>query len=165
MMRRTPLKRGKPLKRKTWLRSVSKTNSYRRRPRDFVHMGKVAQLPCMVREFAQLVWKLQRDLVIVDAPSHELRMALHVRHVIAEMRITPCWGRIQVDHVGERPYGWRSPDDETAAMCVGHHGERTDYRSSFENFDAAEMRAWCDWAISVTRVQIEQISILAAQMT
>lgn len=157
LTRNTPLKRGRPLKRKTWLRTVSKTNSYRRRKRDKVHMGKVALLPCMVRDFAQLVWKLQRDLVIADAPSHELRMALHVRHVITEMRITPCYGRIQVDHVGDRPYGWRSPDDETAALCTGHHGERTDYRNTFKGFNAAEMRAWCDWAIALTRMRVMEM--------
>lgn len=157
MMRRTPLKRGKPLRRTGRLRAKSKTNSYARRDRDLDHMAKVRRLPCMVRTWAKLVWRLTNNLVITDPESHELRMVLYARHVLTAMPITVCSGRVQVDHVGERAYGKKCPDNETAPMCRHHHGERTDYVGTFKNFNAAEMRAWCDWAIRVTYHELEDM--------
>lgn len=50
MKRGAPLKRSTPLRRKTRLRARGNT-SYARRPRDFVYMGKVARLPCVVRKW------------------------------------------------------------------------------------------------------------------
>lgn len=48
-MKSTPLKRGKPLRRKAWLRSRSKTSSYRRRPRDLDRMRWIKRQPCAAR--------------------------------------------------------------------------------------------------------------------
>lgn len=170
MMRRTPLKRGKPLKRKTWLRSVSKTNSYRRRPRDLVHMGKVARLPCAVRAWARILYLIASNGTIDDPDSLELRTLLYQRHALACMPITTCFGRVQVDHVGERAYGHRSPDNETAALCMKHHQERTGdpvwsgTKTTFSGFNAAEMRAWCEWAMRITYVHLEEMDAHAHEI-
>jgi hypothetical protein len=142
------LKRGKPLKRKTWMRSRSKTNSYRKRPRDLDFMMKVRKLPCIVR-----TW-----LAILNYnPNDEAEMVGRVSPWILPPNITPCTGRVQADHLGRRALGRKADDDTCAPMCQNHHQERTDYGGIFKGFKAEDMRDWCDWAIRRTKIEVENM--------
>lgn len=106
-----PLRRT-PLRRKTPLRTVSKTNSYRKRTRDPDFMAFVAWCPCALKDEGG------------------------------------CKGRVEVDHAGAHPKGWRSADDATIPLCTHHHRARTDYRGYFKNWTGNQMRAWCDQQIA-----------------
>lgn len=128
-----------PLKRKTRLRAVSKTNSYRRRERDFAYMDLVRRLPCMVR----VALELDREPAIPARGEG--------------VRVTPCGGRLEADHVGVRALSQKSPDHQTAPMCHSHHGERTDVRGFFRGWTALQMRAWCDWAIEYATSEVNKM--------
>lgn len=138
MLRRTPLARGKPLKRKTRLRARSLTNSYRRRERDLEFMKKVRKLGCIVRLWMSIIGKGGAWM----QPTH----------------VTPCGGRVQADHLGQRAYSKKAHDTTCAPMCRRHHQERTDGASArngiFSDFKAEDMREWCDWAIRRTRIEV-----------
>lgn len=138
------MKRSSPLRRKTPLRRVSKKNSYRRRERDLEFMAKVRKLPCIVR-----TW-----LAILNGGTEPVT-ADTAREWILPPKITPCTGRVQADHLGERAYGTKAHDNTCAPMCRNHHAERTDYTGPFKGWTAEDMRAWCDWAIRRTRIEIE----------
>ena len=58
-----------------------------------------------------------------------------------------CWGRVQADHAGSRPYGQKAPDDTCIPLCTKHHRDRTDYTGYFKGWRGAQMRAWCDLRI------------------
>ena len=140
-MKRSPLKRGKPLQRKTRLRARGKTK-YRRRERDLPYMKLVKRLPCFVRVFLGGQWS---DDVLFGAL------------VKAYRNQTPCSGRVQADHLGVRAYGHKSPDGTCGPMCFGHHGERTDLRGTFKDFTKVEMRAFCDAGIAHTQRQVSRL--------
>lgn len=54
-----------------------------------------------------------------------------------------CYGRVQVDHAGDRAYGQKSADNETIPLCRSHHGERTDgNRGYFKGWNGERMREW-----------------------
>lgn len=65
-----------------------------------------------------------------------------------------CTGPVEADHAGQRPLGRKCSDDEAIALCRGHHRERTDYAGFFKGWSGHAMRAWCDFAIEVTRRQL-----------
>jgi hypothetical protein len=125
------MKRGKPLRRKTPLRSRSKTKKYARRERDLDYMGKVRRLPCVVRVAHEVGWGALKE--------------------------TPCGGRVQADHAGVRGLGQKSNDKTCVPGCQNHHGERTDYRGAFMGWTKVEMRAFCDWAITWTQQQVKEM--------
>jgi hypothetical protein len=118
------MKRRAFLRRRTRLRGRSRTKVYRRRPRDLAYLRQVRSLPCVVPE------------------------------LLEDWGCTPCSGPVQADHVGRRAFGQKCPDDQTASICRGHHGERTDYRGTFAGYGAAEMRCFCDRAIAVTKARL-----------
>lgn len=66
-----------------------------------------------------------------------------------------CWGSIEADHAGPRPYGRKADDSTAIPLCTQHHRERTDYSGFFAGFTAVEMRVWCDRAIEETRATLE----------
>jgi len=55
------VKRGKPLRRRTWMRARSKTNSYRRRDRDLDYMRFVRKLPCVAHELGGCSGHVEAD--------------------------------------------------------------------------------------------------------
>jgi hypothetical protein len=132
-MRATPLKRGKPLRRKTWMRSRSKTNAYRRRERDIDHMLTTKKLPCVCR-------------AVVPGD-----FAIAARAAGAEVRITPCGGRVEADHLGARGLGQKADDKSVAPMCQSHHRERTDHNGAFRDLTRDEARAWRAAALDHTQ--------------
>ncbi len=134
------MKRSTPLKRKTPLRSRSRTKKYRRRERDLGHMAIVRRLPCIVRFIGSFTFP----------PPHQWPM-------MYSSVITLCTGRVQADHAGTRALSQKAPDDTTIPMCRNHHGERTDYRGTFKNWDAAMMRTFNDWAIEKTRRDVADV--------
>lgn len=62
-----------------------------------------------------------------------------------------CDGRIEADHMGQRPLGRKCHDREAGPMCTVAHWQRTNYVGVFEQFTAVEMRAFCDEAIAWTQ--------------
>lgn len=122
LARRTPLKRGKPLQRTTWMKQRRATPRRSERERDPEFMHWVRRQPCSVR---------------VDVPDPN--------------RITPCRGRVESDHMGERPVGRKASDDTCAPMCSKHHKERTWHRGAFFELDQEQLRAWRGRAIERTQ--------------
>ena len=129
------LRRKKPLRRKTWLRSRGNT-SYRRRVRDIAYMKRVKKLPCAVRWFSrqlfnQIVW-----------------------NGFGQQGATCCEGRVEADHAGVRGLGQKADDRTCIPMCTRHHRERTDQRGSFGGWTAQMMREWCEVAIAATQEEL-----------
>ena len=143
-MRRSPLKRGKPLQRKTRLSPRGKTK-YRWRVRDLPYMKLVKRLPCVVRAF-----------LILEEPE-TTETGLWRAWFAVRSQATLCQGRVEADHAGERPFGQKAPDDTCISECTRHHRERTDYQWTFDGFDKNSMRAFCDWAIEHTRDQVSDL--------
>lgn len=136
------MKRKKPLRRRP-LRARSLKNSYRRRERDLEFMRDVRKLSCIVRAFAEQ-WKRLDGRVL----GYQLDETVEP---------TCCEGRVHADHAGVRPFGWKADDTTCIPVCQKHHGERTDYRGTFKDWDAAMMRAFNDWAIDATRLSIAEL--------
>lgn len=122
LARRTPLGRGKPLKRKTWMKQRRATPRRSGRVRDPEFMAWARKQPCAVR---------------ADAPDPN--------------RPTPCTGYVEADHQGERPGGRKSNDAECVPMCEQHHRERTNHFGAFRDLVKAELREWRARAIERTQ--------------
>ena len=120
--RRAPMRRGKPLRRTKRLTSKRSTSSYARRERNRPFMDFVRAQPCSV---------------LVDAPDPQ--------------RITPCGGRIEADHLGERGLSHLADDETTAPMCTDHHDQRTNHFGAFRNLNKTQVRAWRARAIDRTQ--------------
>ena len=127
------MKRRKPLRRKTWLRSRSRTSAYRRRPRDLAYLRAVKTFPCVVPELIHEHWR------------------------------TPCSGPVEADHVGRRGLGQKCPDRESASLCRGHHRERTHHYGTFADYDPASMRTFCDHAMALTASRIAERERIAKE--
>jgi hypothetical protein len=139
MLRRTPLARGsKPLRRSTRLRARGNTK-YRRRERDFEFMGWVKKQPCIARSLPPL-----RFIAATAAERW-----LHATQ-------TPCTGRVEADHAGERGIGQKADDRTCIPLCTRHHRERTDHSFSFKFLVRDELRAWRAEAITRTQTAWEQ---------
>ncbi len=107
-------------------------------------MLRVLRLPCVVR-----AWMNSAFIVRLD---DELR--------VWPARETTCGGRVQADHAGARAFGRKSADEETIPICRKHHGERTDYRGTFDarlGFDAKKMRAFREAAVTWTLAELRNI--------
>lgn len=136
MMRRTPLARGtKPLRRTTRLRARSKTNAYRRRERDVPYMRWVKRLACVCRAL----------------PPETFVSFIEGR--VMPAKLTPCTGRVEADHAGERGMGQKADDRTCIPMCSSHHAQRHAHNGAFKHLNRDELRAWRTEAI--TRTQIE----------
>lgn len=134
-MRASPLKRGKPLRRKTWMRSRKGNTSYSRRERDMDFMGWARRQPCLVRLFP---------------PSD---FAITARESGARIRITTCFGEVQADHLGARGLSQKANDRTCGPMCRRHHQERSDHHGMFFALNQEEARAWR--AAAQAHVQLE----------
>lgn len=150
-MKRSPLKRGKPLVRKTRLRAKGK-GKYARRPRDKEHMRLVRKLPCYAQLFAFGAW-------LLDPGPDVMAIVDKMRANVAGF--SPCYGPIQADHMGRRAFGHKSKDAECVPMCKKHHDQRTDYKGLFKDFNAEEMRYFCDAAIDWAAFEVAELRALA----
>jgi hypothetical protein len=118
----------RPLRRHTRLKAKGNT-SHARRPRDTDYMGKVAKLPCVVREL--------------------------VSHSVLAYNGCLCGGRIEVNHIGGR-YGVDS-DRNTVPMCREHHRDwtgRVGGGGYFAGWSPGRRRGWGAIAIAVTRAAV-----------
>jgi len=111
-MKRTALKRGKPLRRKTWMKSRSAHNAYRRRPRDIAYMRWVKRQQCSV--------------------------AAH----LSGWEFGPCEGPIEADHAGRRGLGQKAGDDTCIPLCRQHHHDRGTFSGGFRGWNQEQMRTW-----------------------
>lgn len=132
MMRATPLKRGRPLRRKTWMRSRKGNTSYSRRERDVGFMLWVRRQPCVLRAI--------RPFLFMD-----------VAKAVGVKAETACCGPVEADHQGARGLGQKADDRTCVPMCRDHHAERTDHRGSFRPLTRDEARAWRAAAIEHTQ--------------
>lgn len=110
-------------------------------------MKKVKTLPCVVRVWGETF----ADLPIAELNARGFPLKLYS---LTLPHPTPCTGRVKADHAGDRPKGWKAADSTVIPMCNKHHHERTDMTGTFSVFagwDAAAMRAWCEWALRYTR--------------
>lgn len=128
MKRSKPLRVNKPLRRLKRLSTRSKTNSYRKRVRDFEFMRWVKRQPCFVRVLPPLAGDLG----------------------------TPCCGRVEADHMGARGFGQKADDKTCVPMCHRHHSERTTHRGTFWPLTQPELRAWRARAIEHTQAEWER---------
>lgn len=66
-----------------------------------------------------------------------------------------CYGRIEADHVGPRPYGRLSHDTEVIALCKQCHADRTSASTCsggpFAPMTPEQRRTWCDAMIASTQ--------------
>lgn len=101
-----------------------KRSAYARRPRDRAFMMFVRKLPCAVR---------------VEPPD--------------PLRLTPCTGRVEADHMGDRAVGQKADDTTCVPMCATHHVQRTTHWGCFRNLDREQLRGWR--ARQIARTQAE----------
>ena len=136
-MRRTPLRAGKPLRRLTRLRARGNT-AYRRRERDVPYMLWVKRQPCIVRELP---------------PAHAVKIG---EFWDSEVKLTPCRGPVEADHMGARGIGQKADDSTCVPMCQGHHSERHAHAGTFFHLTRDELRAWRTEAINRTQAAWEK---------
>lgn len=120
-MIRSPLRRKTPLRRRARLTSrPRRASSYRRRERDLPFMAWIRRQACIVR-------------VLPPDPN----------------RLTPCGGRVEADHLGDRALGRKADDRTCAPLCAQHHRERTDHAGAWRDLDRAGARAWSARALEI----------------
>ena len=123
------MKRSRPLRRKTRLRSRGNT-AYRRRPRDLAHLRKVKTFPCVVPTLLSPGWLFERD----DP--------------------TLCSGPVQADHVGRRGISQKGDDRKAISICRQHHYERENFSGTFKHYDQEMMRGFLRDALELTDKRI-----------
>lgn len=145
-MKRAALTRKTPLRRKTRIKSRG-DNGYRNRTRDWAFMAWVRRQPCSARN------------ILVSYPSmrtHHLVTGVPVGEEIL-VPSTPCSGRVEADHAGKKPAGWRKAPDRTCIpMCKKHHRERETFSGMFRHWDKESMRRWLDARIAVTQGEYDR---------
>lgn len=66
-----------------------------------------------------------------------------------------CYGPIQADHAGRRPYGRLCHDTEVIALCQRCHADRTNASTRsggpFSLMTPEQRRTWCDAMIAATQ--------------
>lgn len=117
-MKRSPLKRGKPKRRKP------KSTKYSRRERDFDYMGWIKRQDCMMA---------------TDAVTGDLWKG---------GRPAECRGVTEAHHAGRRGMGQKADDDTCLPLCAHHHHMRTDHLEVFANWYPGAMREWEDSMIA-----------------
>lgn len=68
--------------------------------------------------------------------------------------ITPCYGPIEADHMGDRfkdGDGTRAHDSTCGPMCHGHHMERHDFAGTFKRYTRDDMRAFLSTCVQWTQ--------------
>jgi len=96
-LRRAPLRRGKPLERRTRLRACRPTQRRSGRVRDAEYMDRVRGLPCLCRDF---LWEFGHDDVIRGCSGAD---TMHAHHM------------------GVRGLGQKCSDLATVPFCERHH--------------------------------------------
>lgn len=127
--RRTELKRGKSLRRKTWMRQRRATPRRSERVYDAERRRWARRQPCAVR---------------IDPPDPN--------------RLTTCSGRVEADHMGDRAAGRKASDDTCVGLCRQHHRERTDHSGAFFELDKEQLRAWRERAIARTQADWKRMN-------
>lgn len=158
MKRSTPLRRTSSLRttstltRRTRISPRSKTNSYRKRPRDSVYMLWVKTLPCMVRELPPHIFT---NGDASAPPSLQDIVALLRTCAAMIVATTPCSGPVEADHMGARGMGQKADDRTCVPMCQSHHRARHDHSRDFRPLTRDELRAWRAAAIERTQAAWE----------
>lgn len=57
--------------------------------------------------------------------------------------LSPCFGRVEADHVGWRPTGRKCDDVEAIPMCARHHDQRTDSQGPWKCMSPDQRLDWC----------------------
>lgn len=120
-MKRSPLKRGKPIARKP-MRRRPRSTKYSRRERNWDYMGWIRTLPC---------------ICTTEACSFELTGG-----VWRGGHPGGCSGPVEDHHAGEHGYGEKAPDDTCIPMCTRHHEQLTNRRLVFGGWDPRALKEW-----------------------
>ena len=64
-----------------------------------------------------------------------------------------CRGVIEADHMGQRAYGRKAPDQTCAPLCQLHHIHRHERLGYFHSLSKMDMRDWCDKMVSKYRAK------------
>lgn len=155
-MRRTPLRRGtKPLRRTKRLRARGNTK-YRRRERDIPYMLWVKKQPCIVREMPPVPALVHAYVQHPEFPWFCGECGYAEHEASKHPQMTPCTGRVEADHAGERGIGQKADDRTCIPLCRQHHGERTNHKGPFFHMTRDELRTWRTEAIARTQAAWEQ---------
>lgn len=120
--------RRTPLRRRRWMQRGRRTTTYARRERDVDYMLRVKRLACSAR---------------VDPPNPD--------------KITPCRGRVEADHMGERGIGQKCDDRETAPMCQAHHDQRSTHSGAFAALTRGDVRVWRARQVERTQREVDEM--------
>ena len=142
-MKRSPLKRKKPLRARSAFdtlmitgklpselrRKPKRKTKHARRPRAVPYMRWVKTQSCMVLVLEALV-----------------RGSFDTK--------PECWGPIEADHAGSKMKqgdGTRAHDATCIPMCKRHHAHRENFTGVFKSFKQADMRSFLATAIQYTQ--------------
>lgn len=119
-VKRSPLKRGKPLERSAGRpKEERKPTRHARRERDWDRMAWCKQQRCALAELNTRDGELWHG-----GPAD------------------PCNGAVEAHHAGDRA-GWRrAADDTVIPLCHHHHACRTDHRGVFAGWPRGAIKAW-----------------------
>lgn len=68
--------------------------------------------------------------------------------------LSPCQGRVEADHAGKKPAGWRKAPDRTCIpLCKKHHRQRDTFAGIFRDWTGEMMREWLDGVIAQTQAE------------
>lgn len=133
MLKRSPLRRGKPLKR-TRMRRKPRSTSYSRRERDMARMGWIKTRSCAVLVTNHAL-SLARSMFAELVPSAVLTLW-------TGREIDICSGVIEAHHAGEHGLGNKAADDTCIPLCVHHHRSLTDRLGIFAGWPPRSLKAW-----------------------
>lgn len=121
-MKRTPLIRRTPMKRRKRLDGVPRgierkpPRESKRRPRDPAYLAAVRRLPCRLASDGK------------------------------------CLGAVQAHHAGVKPgMGIKAPDDTAIPLCMWHHGAFHGASGFFRDMRAGDRRRWQEQQITAVR--------------
>lgn len=74
----------------------------------------------------------------------------------AARALSPCYGPIEADHQGWRPFGRKADDVTAVPLCLLHHRQRTDFSGPFRAWSREDMRIWLRANVEETQAAWER---------
>lgn len=132
-MKRSPLHRGKPLKRSA-MRRRPKSTSYSRRDRDMARMRWCKDQNCCLLVLQHALVR-SADPLRMDTPAAVLSLWFG-------REVDFCSGHVEAHHAGEHGMGAKADDDTCIPLCSSHHRDLTDRRGVFAGWPPRSLKAW-----------------------
>lgn len=70
--------------------------------------------------------------------------------------LSQCYGEVEADHAGRRPYGRKADDNTCIPLCQRHHEQRASFHGPFKTWNQAMMRLWLHGHILVYQAQYKR---------